>query len=188
MQGFIAERGYGPSLREIAEGLGLSSVATVHQHVTALVEKGALRHPGPNRKRGLEPVGRRSGGGTAILRLAGTIAAGAPIEALEEAEEVEIPERFLAGGECFALRVRGESMVEDGIRDGDVIVVRSQQEADNGQTVVAILEGEATLKRFYRRGGTVELRPANEAMQSLFVPADRVRIRGVVVSLLRRFR
>jgi len=186
---FIGGQGYCPSLREIADGLGMSSVATAHQHVVALESKGVLRRPAPNHKRGLEPLSGagRSGPGVAVLQLAGAIAAGRPIEALEQADEIEIPENLLAGGECFALRVRGESMIEEGIHDGDVIVVRSQQTAENGQTVVALVDGDATLKKFFRSDGTVELRPANRTMAPLFFPADEVEIRGVVISLLRRF-
>ena len=187
---FISQNGYSPSLREIAAGLGLSSPATVHQHVAVLAAKGALRRPAANMKRGLKPAGRlhRQGGGSVILPLLGNIAAGAPIEALESADEIEIPQSFLAGGECFALRVRGESMIEEGIHDGDVVVVRSQPTAERGQTVVAVVKGEATLKKFYPRGAKVELRPANETMAPIIVDAARLEIRGVVVSLLRRFR
>ena len=191
---FLAEQGYSPSLREIADGLGLSSVATVHEHVAALADQGALRRPAANKKRGLEPLppsAREVRGavrpGVAVLNLAGTIAAGAPIESLEVAEEVEIPESYVSGGECFALRVRGDSMKDEGIRDNDVVVVRSQSTADNGQTVVALVDGEATLKKFFRKNGTVELRPANETMKPIVVKAERVQVRGVVVSLLRKF-
>ena len=126
----------------------------------------------------------------ATLPLLGTIAAGRPIEAIENPEAIEVPASLLGAGERYALRVRGDSMVDDGIQDGDVVVVRSARRAENGQTVVAIVDGEATLKRFHgpERGGRwVELRPANAAMKPLRVAADRLEIRGVLVGLLRRY-
>jgi repressor LexA len=116
------------------------------------------------------------------------VAAGRPIEAIESPEEIEVPARMLGtGGERYALRVRGDSMIEDGIQDGDVVVVRRTSRAENGETVVAIVDGEATLKRFYRAGSRVELRAANAGLQPLRLPADRVEIRGVLVGLLRRY-
>jgi repressor LexA len=116
------------------------------------------------------------------------VAAGRPIEAIETPEEIDVPPALLGrGGERYALRVRGDSMIEDGIQDGDVVVVRRARRAENGETVVAIVDGDATLKRFYQVGTRVELRPANAALAPIRVRADRLEIRGVLVGLLRRY-
>jgi repressor LexA len=124
-----------------------------------------------------------------VLPLAGQVAAGSPIEAIEDNESVDVPEEMLGSGEYFALKVRGRSMVEEGIFDGDTIVVRRQTTAENGQTVVALLGGqEATVKKYYRRKDEVELRPANAAMSSIFVRKGEFEIQGVVVGLMRKYR
>ena len=107
---------------------------------------------------------------------------------VEFLETVEVPESLLAGGNNFALQVQGESMVDEGIRDGDVLIIRKQDHADNGQTVVAQIEGEATIKKFYQRDGRVELRPANEEVKPLVVPAEKVEIIGVVIGLFRHYK
>jgi repressor LexA len=119
--------------------------------------------------------------------LLGLIAAGRPIEAIENPEPVEVPESMLPRGESYALRVRGESMIEDGIQDGDLVLIRRADRAENGATVVAIVDGGATLKRFFRRGDEVELRPAHPALRPVCVPASRVEIRGILSGLLRRY-
>lgn len=187
IRSFVAQRGYSPSLEEIGAAFGLSSVATVHKHVQHLVEKGMLRKAW-NRSRSVEPVdGVEPGGMT--LPLAGVVAAGAPIEAIEDHESIEVPRNLVPPrGESFVLRVRGESMIDEQIRDGDYVVVEGRNEARNGETVVALVRGdEATLKRFYRRGSRVRLEPANASMQPIEVPAGDVEIRGVVRGLLRRY-
>ncbi len=187
IRGFVAEKGYSPSLEEIGAHFGLSSVATVHKHVEHLVEKRLLRKAW-NRSRSLEPVETPSSG-TVTLPLLGTVAAGAPIEAIELPETFEVPRDLVPkGGQSFVLRVRGDSMIEDQIRDGDCVVVEARSHARNGETVVALLRGEdATLKRFYRRGANVRLQPANSSMKPIEVPARDVTIRGVVRGLLRRY-
>lgn len=124
------------------------------------------------------------------MPLLGVIAAGRPLDAVEVLDEdalVDIPASYLSSGEHFALRVVGDSMIEDGICDGDLILVRRQNRAEPGQTAVALVDGEATVKKLYYHGEQAELRPANAAMQSLFVPRDRLVIQGVVISLLRRY-
>jgi len=185
--GFVDEKGYSPSLEEIGAAFGLSSVATVHKHVQHLVEKGLLRK-GWNRSRSLEPV-RQRGQPAVSLRLAGVVAAGVPIEAIEDDETISVPSELLPRqGESFVLRVRGDSMIEEQIRDGDYVVVESRPEARDGETVVALLRGgEATLKKLYRRGSRVRLVPANAALAPIEVPARDVQIRGVVCGLLRRY-
>ena len=183
---FVAENGYSPSLEEIGEAFGLSSVATVHKHVSHLVEKGMLRKAW-NRSRSVEPVDEPEAG--VSLPLAGVVAAGAPIEAIEDRETIEVPQQMVPPRtDSFVLRVRGESMIDEQIRDGDFVIVESRREARNGETVVALIRGEdATLKRFYRKGGTVRLEPANVTMQPIEVAAEDVEIRGIVRGLLRRY-
>ena len=191
IKAFVGQHGYSPSLEEIGSQFGLRSVATVHKHVQHLVEKGYLRKAW-NRSRSVEPVPDEGAGGEApgaVLPLLGSVAAGLPIEAVEVREEVSVPPE-MAGrpGERLVLRVRGDSMIDEHIQDGDLVVVESRHEARNGETVVALVDGsDATLKRFYQRGGTVQLVPANETMTPIEVPADRVQIRGVLRGLLRSY-
>jgi len=186
-----------PTVREIATALGVSSTATVHQHLTALEQKGflsrrryghrALRPQMPPKPPRTDP----RTGDTAQVPLVGEIVAGRPIESVEVLDDdalVDIPASYLSSGEHYALRVRGESMIEDGICDGDLILVRKQDRAEAGQTVVALVDGEATVKRLYFHNEQAELRPANAAMESLFIPRDKLVIQGVVISLLRRYR
>jgi len=184
---FIDEKGYSPSLEEIGAAFGLSSVATVHKHVQHLAEKGYLRKSW-NRSRSIEPLDD-SDTGAVEIPLLGVVAAGAPIEAIEGDERIAVPRELVRErAETFALRVRGDSMIEEQIRDGDYVVVESRSEARNGETVVALVGGsDATLKKLYRRGSRVELRPANAALRPIEVPASEVRIRGVVRGLLRRY-
>ncbi len=184
---FVREKGYSPSLEEIGAHFRLSSVATVHKHVQHLVDKGHLRKAW-NRARSVEPV-EPVDSGLVDLPLAGVVAAGTPIEAIEGDETVAVP-REMAGrrGETYVLRVRGDSMIDEQIRDGDYVVVERRSEARDGQTVVALIEGrDATLKKFYRRGPLVRLVPANASMQPIEVPAQDVELRGVVRGLLRRY-
>jgi repressor LexA len=184
---FVGAQGYSPSLEEIGARFGLSSVATVHKHVQHLVEKGYLRKA-MHRSRSVEPV-ESPAGPVVALPLLGSVAAGAPIEAVEVGESIDVPQQLLPRrGRCFVLRVRGDSMIEEQIRDGDFVVVESRPDANDGDTVVALLRGEdATLKKFYRRGGQVRLQPANPTMRPIEVAAAEVEIRGVVRGLLRRY-
>jgi repressor LexA len=120
--------------------------------------------------------------------LLGMVAAGEPIEAVEIPDNVDVPQSLLRGGECFALRVKGDSMIEEGIHDGDIILVRKQERAENGQTVVALIDNEATVKKFYRKGKSIELRAANPDMEPIMIEADKLEIKGVVIGLLRSYR
>ncbi len=187
IRAFVDEKGYSPSLEEIGAAFGLSSVATVHKHVHHLVEKGFLTKSW-NRSRSVEPVAD-SGGEVVVLPLLGIVAAGAPIEAIEDPETLEVPPSLVPRrGKSFVLRVQGESMIDEQIRDGDYVVVESRPEARNGETVVAVLRGEeATLKKFYRKGSRVRLEPANARMKPIEVPAGEVEIRGVVRALRRSY-
>jgi repressor LexA len=184
---FIANKGYSPSLEEIGEALGLSSVATVHKHVTHLVEKGYARRAW-NQNRSIEIVDQDSGPGAVTLPLAGTIAAGQPLEAVPTSESLSVAADMVAGrGKTFVLRVQGDSMIDEQIRDGDFVIVEERQTARDGETVVALLDGtEATLKRFYREGENVRLQPANPGMGPIYAPASRVRIQGVVAGVIRK--
>src|SRR5262245_28475282 len=198
IESFRARHGYAPSYAEIRRHLGLASLNAVAKLIVQLRRRGQLVPSPPNAKRWLEPVrerGRVGGtgraasarGGSATIPLLGTIAAGQPIEPVETAEEIEIPASMLGVGERYALRVQGDSMIEDGIQDGDIVVVRRAQRANPGETVVAIVDGDATLKRFHPARTHVELRPANAALEPIRVRADRVEIRGVLVGLFRRY-
>ncbi len=182
---FRGRKGYAPSYDEIRRHLGLSSLNAVAKLITQLRRRGYLAPAPRNAKRWLAPPSRRAEGVT--IPLLGVVAAGRPIEPVEVPEEVEIPAAMGGAGERYALRVRGDSMIEDGIHDGDLIVVRRARRAENGQTVVAVVDGEATLKRFRLHGDRVELRPANAALKPLRVAADRVEIRGILVGLLRGY-
>jgi repressor LexA len=189
----IRDRGYPPSVREIGEAVGLSSSSTVHAHLAALQDKGFLKRD-PTKPRAMELV-YDSGSGAAIERrpvrhvpLVGDVAAGTGVLAAENVEEtVPVPQDFTGAGQLFMLRVRGDSMVEAGILDGDYVVVRQQSDADPGEIVVAGIPGEeATVKTFLRRRGKVVLRPENPVMSEMvFEPGD-VSIYGKVVTLLRR--
>jgi repressor LexA len=194
---FVREKGYSPSLEEIAGAFGLSSVATVHKHVKHLVEKGYLRKAW-NRSRSVEPVpieppGREGALEGIALPILGFVAAGRPIEAIEPdaamAETVSVPADMVPGRHNhYVLRVRGDSMIEDQICDGDLVVIEERHEARNGETVVALVEGtDATLKRFYREGARIRLVPANAAMDPIELHAADVEIRGIVRGLIRSF-
>jgi repressor LexA len=189
----VRRRGYPPSVREIGEAIGLSSSSTVHAHLAALQDKGYLVRD-PTKPRAIEVLLEAESGAAVERRpvrhvpLVGDVAAGTGVLAAENIEEtVPMPEDFTGDGTIFMLRVRGESMIEAGIFDGDYVVVRQQPDADPGDIVIAGLpEEEATVKTFLRRRGKVVLRPENSTMEEMvFDPAD-IAIYGKVVSLLRR--
>ena len=183
----IRQDGYAPSLEEIGAEFGLSSVATVHKHVQNLVEKGVLRKAW-NRSRSIEVVEDGAGGESVEVPLMGTVAAGAPIEAIPDSETISIPASMVGNKRAFALSVQGDSMVDDHILDGDVVLLESRQIPSPGETVVALVRREeCTLKRFYRDGPTVRLVPANQALSPMEFPAEDVEIQGVVIGLLRRY-
>lgn len=186
---YSEKRGYAPTLQEIGEKFGLSSVATVHKHISNLVEKGYLRRERRNASRDLDVVGKGQGSrGVASIPLLGTVAAGLPIEALDDQEEINLPEEWLGKGRTFALRVRGDSMIEEQIRDGDTVVVEARETARNGETIIALVDGDSvTVKQYYREGAQVRLQPANPAVPVLTLAEERVRVQGVVIGVLRRF-
>jgi repressor LexA len=180
---YRSEQGISPTQREIREKLRLSSFGTIQKHLKRLEEKGALKRDW-NRSRGISPAAEVSGARVALL---GLVAAGRPIEPFPVEETIEVPASLLGKGEHFVLRVRGDSMVEDGIRDGDYVIVSRRANAQNGQTVVALVRGEATLKRYYTEGSKVRLQPANASMKPMTVEARDIVIQGVVTGLIRDY-
>ncbi len=184
---FIGRQGYSPSLEEIGAELGLSSVATVHKHVTLLVEKGYVRRTW-NQNRSIEMTEPESAG-SVNLSLYGTIAAGQPLEAVPTDERICVPADMVRErGNSYVLRVQGDSMIDEQIRDGDFVIIEEREAPGHGETVVALIDGtEATLKRFYWDGPTVRLEPANSEMQPMNFPAERVRIQGVAVGVIRKY-
>ncbi|MBF0495025.1 MAG: transcriptional repressor LexA [Deltaproteobacteria bacterium] len=186
LQDYIKQHEYTPSYEEIRRNFGYKSLNSVYKHLKQLERRGYLASPWGNQKRVLELVPLKLG--AVSIPFLGVVAAGTPIEAPEIPESIEVPETFLGGGLNFALKVRGESMIDEGIKDGDVLIITKQNHADNGQTVVAMVVGEATVKKYYRQGSQIELRPANTKMKPLFKSEEDVAIIGLVVGLLRHYR
>jgi len=200
LAGFIAENHYSPSFEEIAHGMGLASIATVHKHLSSLEQKGYLkrsfnqsraldispkyyRELRDNKKKIVE-FPRKEQHSTPLV---GTIAAGQPIEAFENHDSVSFAP-FIDTDGVYALEVRGQSMIDDHIMDGDYVLVEKTQQARNGEIVVALVGGsETTLKRFYLEGSEVRLQPANSEMAPIMVPADQVQIQGRVLAVHRRY-
>ena len=189
---FQAERGVAPTHREICDRFGFSSYGTVYKHLSLLEKKGLIRRDW-NQKRGVELVEQPAAAppastpGVRDLPLFGYIAAGRPIDVDVSDEVITVPERLTTRGDNYVLKVRGDSMIDDGIMDGDYIIVAHRREADNGQMVVASVSGEVTLKRFYKEGERVRLQPANAAMSPIYARSRDVAVQGVVVGLMRRF-
>jgi repressor LexA len=181
--------GYAPSFEEIALQFNYNSLATVHEHLTNLERKGYIKRS-YNESRAIEILPSENFQRSIELPLLGTVAAGAPIEALSSGETMSVPDGFLRkNGSHYVLRVRGDSMIEEHIRDGDFVVINDRYAADNGEMVIALIDGAAaTVKRYYReRDGRIRLQPANETMSPMYVHEDDVRIQGIVVGVLRRY-
>lgn len=186
---YIDKHGYAPSFEEIAETMGYASLATVHEHLTNLERKGVIRRS-YNESRGLEVVSRERKPGVVEVPLLGLVAAGAPIEAIEGGDTMTLPEDMLpAAGKSYVLKVRGQSMVDEHIADGDFIVVHSRSSARNGETVVALVGGShATVKKLYReKNGRIRLQPANATMDPIYVDESDVQVQGVVVGVIRKY-
>ena len=181
--------GYAPTMQELADQLGTSKV-TIFEHVGALEKKRVLRRD-KHKARSLEIVAETKlpdEDRPTKLPLLGNIAAGSPIEAVENREEIDLEQMFAARNGVYVLRVRGESMIEDHLCDGDYVVIERRENARNGEQVVALLDtGEATLKRYYRESGKIRLQPANSSMEPRIVDADRVKVQGVVIGVLRSY-
>ncbi len=188
LQEHIRKQGYAPTLREIGEHFGLSSVATVHKHLKTLEEKGML-HREEGRARQVEVSHKRAPVSQSCeVPMLGLVAAGSPIEALEQPDTIMLPPDLLGRGETFVLTVKGHSMIEDHILDGDNIIVEKRTHAENGEIVVALVGNEATVKRLYREAGQIRLQPANSSMQPIYVKPEDLQIQGVVIGILRRIR
>ncbi len=185
---FIQQHGYAPSLEEIGARFSLSSLATVHKHLTNLQEKGFIRRSW-NRSRSVELLASRGAGRAVELPMLGYVAAGMPIEAVTSGDSIAVPESLVAGRrDTYVLRVKGESMIDEQIRDGDWVVVEDRKSADNGEMVIALVGGQdVTLKKFYREAGRIRLQPANQTMQPIYVDPDGVQIQGVVVGVMRKY-
>jgi repressor LexA len=187
LQEFIQQHGYAPSLEEIGRRFSLSSLATVHKHLTNLQEKGFIRRSW-NRSRSVELLAARTGQRALELPLLGYVAAGLPIEAVATDQTIAVPEDLVRKRESYVLRVKGDSMIEEQIRDGDYVIVEDRKTADNGEMVIALVSGaEVTLKKFYREQDRVRLQPANPAMQPLIFEPGQVQIQGVVVGMMRKY-
>ena len=176
-----------PTLDELCDQMGLRSRGSMHAQVKALVDA-ELVEPMNGKQRGVRVCTPDERVPTQ-LALLGTIAAGRPIEAVEVPEHIEVPSHLRTDKSCFVLRVKGDSMIEDGILDGDCVVIESRDHARNGEIVVALIDGmDATLKRIYQRPNEVVLVPANSGMKSISMPPDRVTVQGVVVGQMRSYR
>ena len=181
---FTEENGYTPSVREIGKECGIKSTATVHSYIERLQTRGYLSKT-DNKKRAVT-IGKSSG---VSIPLIGTVTAGQPIFAYENYEDYyTFPAYEFKGDELFMLRVQGTSMIDAGIYDGDKIIVRRQQTAENGEIVVAMVEDSATVKRFYKKDGQIILHPENEALADMIFAPEEVSILGKVVGLMRNYR
>jgi repressor LexA len=184
---FINQHGYAPSLEEIGRRFNLSSLATVHKHLTNLQEKGFIKRAW-NRSRSVELIPTRVGQRAVELPLLGYVAAGLPIEAVASTETIAVPDSLASKRDSYVLRVKGNSMIDEQIRDGDYVVVEDRKTAHNGEMVIALLGGsDVTLKKFYLEGSQVRLQPANPTMAPITVPASQVQVQGVVVGVMRRY-
>lgn len=184
---YLEENGCSPTLEEIAEHFSLASLNGVYKHLQVLEERGAIKRLS-NRARSIQLI-EETGHEEATLPLLGMVAAGRPIEAISNPEEIPVPGTFLTGKNNFVLQVTGDSMIEEQIRDGDFVIVEKRNRAENGEMVVALIDGEeATLKKFYREGKTIRLQPANALLSPIYVDEEHLLIQGVVVGLIRRYR
>jgi len=184
---FIQQYGYAPSLEEIGRRFGLSSLATIHKHLTNLEEKGFIKRTW-NRSRSVELVQTRTTTRSIALPLLGYVAAGAPIEAIASDETIPVPENLVGKLDTYALRVRGNSMLDEQIRDGDFVIVEDRKTAKNGEMVIALLnDSHVTLKKIYQENNIVRLQPANPEAKPILVKPDHLRIQGVIVGVIRKY-
>jgi len=186
---YSEDKGYAPSFEEIAEHFNYNSLATVHEHLSNLERKGYIKRS-YNESRAIEILPSDAMPRAVELPLMGAVAAGVPIEAIANDETVTVPESLIQrGGNHYVLRVRGSSMIDEQIRDGDFVIVNERKSADNGEMVIAMLHGNsATVKKLYReRDGRIRLQPANETMAPMYVHENDISIQGIVVGVLRRY-
>ena len=186
---YSEQKGYAPSFEEIANNFNYNSLATVHEHLSNLERKGYIKRS-YNESRAIEILPSEAYPRSVELPLLGTVAAGLPIEQMASGESLCVPETFLRkSGSHYVLKVRGNSMVDAHIGDGDFVIVNERRSADNGEMVIAMMQGSAaTVKKFYReRDGRIRLQPANETMEPIYVHENDISIQGVVVGVLRRY-
>jgi repressor LexA len=185
---YIERKGYAPTIEETGQHFGLRSLATVHKHLTNLQNKGLVKREW-NRSRALELVPAEVKVRAVELPLLGRVAAGTPIEAVQSSETVFVPEDLVGRRETYVLQVKGDSMIDEQIRDGDYVIVENRKTARDGEMVIALLDEErATLKKFFReKGGRVRLQPANARMKPILVDGGNLRIQGVVIGVLRKY-
>lgn len=184
---YIDANGYAPTIAEIGRQFKLNSPASVHHILTGLEREGLITRI-PNVSRGIEIVKETAPEQEFEVPLLGVVAAGRPVEAILSNETVAVPRDMIGGERTFALRVRGDSMINEQIREGDYIIVESRKTAHNGQTVVALIDGsDATVKQFYRAGDTIRLEPANPRYKPIEVEAERVTIQGIVRGVIRKY-
>ena len=189
LDSYSEANGYAPSFEEIADQFNYSSLATVHEHLTNLERKGYIKRS-YNESRAIEILPSEASPRAVELPLLGAVAAGMPIEATIAHESITVPDAFVRrNGSHYVLRVKGNSMIDEQIRDGDFVVINERQSADNGEMVIALVNGSsATVKKFYReKDGRIRLQPANESMTPIYVHENDIMIQGVVVGVLRRY-
>ncbi len=184
----IERKGYAPTIEEIGEHFGLSSLATVHKHLTNLQQKGLIKREW-NRSRALELVPADVKVRAVELPLLGRVAAGTPIEAVSGSETIFVPEDMVGRRDTYVLQVKGDSMIDEHIRDGDYVIVESRKNARDGEMVIALLDDDkVTLKKLYRESsGRVRLQPANARLKPIYVDGDALRVQGVVIGVLRKY-
>ena len=185
---YIERRGYAPTIEEIGEHFGLSSLATVHKHLSNLQEKGLVKRAW-NRSRALELVPAKVEVRAVELPLLGRVAAGTPMEAVTGTETIFVPEDMVGRRDTYVLQVKGDSMIDEQIRDGDYVIVEDRTSVRDGEMVIALVGGDSvTLKKLYREGeGRIRLQPANRRMKPIFVDQDDLRVQGVVIGVLRKY-
>lgn len=186
---YIEENEYSPTQMEIKEHFGFKSLGSVQDYIKYLKGAGYLEND-PNSVRGLKPVDPEASSAPENvfqIPLHGKVAAGNPIEAMEGTEFIDVPAHMIRKGSHYALTVSGESMIEDGILDGDLIIVKEQHSANNGDTVVAVMDNEATVKRYYKKSNSIELHPANSSMKPIIVKGGNFQIKGILVGLIRAY-
>lgn len=184
---YIDLNGYSPTQMEIKEHFNFKSLGSVQDYIRYLKNSGHLENDA-NSVRGLKPVNQDSNNDNSLdIPLHGKVAAGNPIEALEGSETVSVPANMVGSGNHFALTVSGESMIEDGILDGDLIIIKEKNHANNGDTIVATINNEATVKRYYKKANKIELHPANSSMSPIIVKGGDFHIKGILVGLYRSY-
>ncbi len=182
--GYVREHGYSPTQKEIQEFFGFKSLGSVQDYIKYLTAGGYLNNDSHS-VRGLMPSTVQQN--SEDIPLLGSIAAGTPIEAIENTDMISVPVQMLGKGLHYALKVKGESMIEDGILSGDIAIIKHQTQADNGQIVVAVVDNETTLKRYFKKSKQVELHPANKTMKPIIIKDKECEIRGLMVGLLRTY-